>query len=255
MIVPAAAKAAIFALSSNGPSTRPPQGHILADLPVGTVLRVQRTARQSTVSPSRGRLQNSPTTPRFPQALLHLVQKKKKYKSRSTLAFPRLLALEALCRVNAVPNIWFNKTEPRSLPSLYPQIGLHSSASPTHPAALRCRYPPGPSIQSRSCGCKHPTLPARVASPCRRIRRISCRHRPAIAYSAALAAGAFFVSTTRHRLLSHPDDKETLQSPRLPNTVRLQELGPAKYLFRHFRLPATFTAPLQTLPSTGYPSG
>jgi hypothetical protein len=187
-----------FALSSNGPSTRPPQGHTLADLPVGTVLRVKGPPAINRFSVSRPRLQNSP---RFPQAASTSPRRKRSINpdllSLSLgylLSKPRSSASRERCT-----NIWFNKTVPRSLPSLYPQIGLHSSASPAHAAALRCRYPPGPSIQSRSCGCTTPRFPASVATPCRRIRRINCRHRLPIAYSAALAAGAFFVSTTRHR--------------------------------------------------------
>lgn len=88
-------------------------------------------------------------------------------------------------------NVWFKKTVPRSLralPSLYSQVGLHSSASPSRPALSISARAFDP---SRSCGCSTPRFPASVATPCRRIRRISCRHRLPISYSAALAAGAF----------------------------------------------------------------
>jgi hypothetical protein len=243
-----------FALSSNGPSTRPPQGHTLADLPVGTVLRVKGPPAINRFSVSRPRLQNSP---RFPQAASTSPRRKRSINpdllSLSLgylLSKPRSSASRERCT-----NIWFNKTVPRS---------LALALSPDRPSFLRItnpscpsRYPPGPSIQSRSCGCIPPRFPARVATPCRRIRRISCRHRLAIAYSAALAAGgAFFVSTNSSSFLSRPDDKKTLQTPRLPEIVKHQELGPAKHTsFATSELPATFTASLQTLPSTGYPSG
>ena len=253
-----AAKAAIFALSSNGPSTRPPQGHTLADLPVGTVLRVKGPPAINRFSVSRPVSKTAPRSPRFPQAASTSSRRKRSinqfYSRFLSATCPQ--SLEALCRVNAVPTSGLLRPCrdpcPRSIPrSAF--IPPHHHASPT----LRCRYPPGPSIQSRSCGCNPPRFPARVATPCRRIRRISCRHRLAIAYSAALAAGgAFFVSTNSSSFLSRPDDKKTLQTPRLPEIVKHQELGPAKHTsFATSELPATFTASLQTLPSTGYPSG
>jgi hypothetical protein len=235
-----------FALSSNGPSTRPPQGHALADLPVGTVLRVKGPPAINRFSVSRPRLQNSP---RFPQAASTSPRRKRSINpdllSLSLgylLSKPRSSVSRERCT-----DIWFNKTVPRS---------LALALSPDRPSFLRItnppcpsRYPPGPSIQSRSCGCTPPRFLARVALPCRRIRRIICRHRLAIAYSAALAAGAFFVSTNSSSFLSHPDDKETLQTRHLPSPIKHQELGPAKHTsFATPQLPATFTASLQTLP-------
>jgi hypothetical protein len=117
---------------------------------------------------------------------------------------------------------------PRSLPSLYSQVGLHSSASPTRPASSISARAFDP---SRSCGCTTPRFPASVATPCRRIRRISCRHRLPIAYSAALAAGAFFVSTTRHRSCHIQTTRRHYKQPRPPSIVvdRHQPLGPAKH--------------------------
>jgi hypothetical protein len=134
-----------FALSSNGPSTRPPQGHTLADLPVGIVLRVKGPPAINRFSVSRPRLQNSP---RFPQAASTSPRRKRSINpdllSLSLgylLSKPRSSASRERCT-----NIWFNKTVPRSLPSLYPQIGLHSSASPTHPALLDIR----PDLRSKA---------------------------------------------------------------------------------------------------------
>jgi len=100
--------------------------------------------------------------------------------------------------------------------------------SPDRPSFLRITNPPPavdirPDLRSKQiCGCNTPRFRARSATPCRRIRRINCRHRLAIAYSAALAACAFFVLTPRHHL-SHPKDKETTRhyiqhaSPASPN--------------------------------------
>lgn len=154
-------------------------------------------------------------------------------------------------------NVWFKKTVPRSLPSLYSQVGLHSSASPSRPASKGRRYPPGPSIQA------DPVAAAPHAS-LRASRLLAGASDESVADIGFLFPipppwpQVLFRVDNSSSFLSHPNDKETLQTARPPSIVvdKHQALGPAKHTsFATPRLPATFTASLQTLPSTGCPSG
>ena len=126
-------------------TTGPPHRALQGQSARGNSLARPTTARQSTVSPFRGCLQNSPTTPRFSPGPLHLVRKERKYKTRSTLAFPELLALEALCRVNAVPTSGSIRPCRDSCPRSIPRSAF---IPPHHQPTLRRRYPSGLSIQA-----------------------------------------------------------------------------------------------------------
>lgn len=143
--MPAQQKQQSFVLSSNGSSTPRAAGTILADLPVGTVLRVKQPPGNQPFLRLEAVSKTAPRPQGFPQVRSTSSRRKGSIK-------PDLLSLSLgylpskLCdRVNAVPTSGLIRPCRDPCPRSIPRSAF---IPPHHQPTLRRRYPPGPSIQA-----------------------------------------------------------------------------------------------------------
>ena len=251
MIVPGSKSSNLRSFLLTGPPHARKRDN-LADLPVGTVLRVKDHRRQLTVFPSRGsrNLHNPKVFLHRPASTSPTSQKKQRSIDQNYSRFPSATGPRSSVSRERCIDIWFHKTVPRSLPS-------------------RSAYIP-PYHQTRH--------PFSITRPGLRSRQILWRHHPTLFLrELLLLAGASdeSVADTGFLLPIPPPWPQVLFSFRqlviVPVTSKRQEdhtnITPSQqhqttgtrsgetYLFCHPRLPATFTASLRSLLSTGYSSG